>query len=130
MIGQTISHYNILEKLGEGGMGVVYKAEDTKLKRLVALKFLHPGVTKDQEAKERFFTEAQAAAAVNHPNIITVHDIDEHNGRVYIAMEFVEGENLKEKIASGPLEIDEVIKFARQMANKWLKDYGKPIKKA
>lgn len=116
MIGQTISHYKILEKIGEGGMGVVYKAEDTKLKRIVALKFLPPDLTKDQESKERFFTEAQAAAALNHPNIITVHEIDEFEDRVYIAMEFVEGQNLKEKIASGPLEIDEVIRFARQMA--------------
>jgi serine/threonine protein kinase/Tfp pilus assembly protein PilF len=126
MIGQRISHYKVLEKLGEGGMGVVYKAEDTKLKRIVALKFLTPDLTKDQDAKERFFTEAQAAAALNHPNIITVYEIDEYEhqdpvsgltiNRVYLAMEFVDGENLKEKMASGPLEIDEVLRFARQMA--------------
>jgi tetratricopeptide (TPR) repeat protein/predicted Ser/Thr protein kinase len=132
MIGQRISHFNILDKLGEGGMGVVYKAEDTKLKRLVALKFLPGEFMRDTEAKERFLTEAQTAAALNHSNIVTVYEIDEFEDRgnsqpghraysqpghqVYIAMEFVQGENLKEKTASGPLEIDEVLRLARQMA--------------
>jgi serine/threonine protein kinase len=131
MIGQTISHYKILEKLGEGGMGVVYKAEDTKLKRLVALKFLPPGFTKEPAAKERFLTEAQAAAALNHSNIVTVYEIDDYEDRVnsqpghrvnsqpghrvYIAMEFVQGENLKEKIARGPLKIDEALNIAVQI---------------
>jgi len=116
MIGQTISHYKILEKIGEGGMGIVYKAEDTKLKRMVALKFLPGELMRDPEAKERFLTEAQAAAALNHSNIVTVHEIDEHKDRVYMAMELVQGEDLKEKIRSGPLTIDEILKIARQIA--------------
>jgi serine/threonine protein kinase/predicted Zn-dependent protease len=116
MIGQTISHYHIREKLGEGGMGIIYKAEDTKLKRKVVLKFLPPGLTGTPEAKARFFIEAQAEAALNHANIVTVHEIDEHDNRVYIAMEYVQGKNLKQKIASGPLEIEEVLNIAVQAA--------------
>jgi serine/threonine protein kinase len=98
MIGETISHYKIIEKLGEGGMGIVYKALDTKLKRLVALKFLHPGSMEDKIQKARLLEEAQAAAAVNHPNICMVHEINEMNGHVFIAMEYIEGQNLKEMI--------------------------------
>ncbi len=124
MIGKTISHYKILEKLGEGGMGVVYKAEDTKLKRLVALKFLpfrrahvEPSFLRASEAeKTRFIHEAQAAAALNHPNICTIYEIDEADGQTFIAMEFVEGASLKEKIAAGPLKIDEAINLAAQIA--------------
>lgn len=116
MIGQTISHFKILEKLGEGGMGVVYKAEDTKLKRTVALKFLPAGLTGDRDTNERLIIEARAAAALNHCNIVTVYEINEHEDGVYIAMEFVQGENVKEKTGSGPLEIDEVLRLARQMA--------------
>jgi len=116
MIGQTISHYKILVKLGEGGMGVVYKAEDTKLKRIVALKFLST-IALGGEEKNRFLREAQAAAALNHPNICTIHEVDEVDGQMFIAMEFIEGQSLREKIEAGPLKIDEAIKFAMQIAD-------------
>ena len=116
MIGKTISHYRIIEKIGAGGMGVVYKAEDTKLKRVVALKFLPPEMTRDEEAKERFIQEAQAAAALDHPNICTVYEINETDGQTYIAMAYIEGQSLKEKIASGPLKTDEALDIAIQVA--------------
>jgi TolB-like protein/predicted Ser/Thr protein kinase len=116
MIGQTISHYRILEKLGAGGMGVVYKAEDLKLKRTVALKFLPPELTREPEAKARFEHEAQAAAALSHPNIGTIHEIDEVEGRLFIAMECVEGRSLKDRIAAGPLKLDEALELGLQMA--------------
>jgi len=116
MIGKTISHYKILDKLGEGGMGVVYKAEDTKLKRQVALKFLPSELTQSDEWKERFLREAQAAAALSHPNICTIHEIDETEGQAFIAMEYVEGHSLTEKIQSGPLDVDEVVKIALRVA--------------
>ena len=96
MVGQKISHYEILEKLGEGGMGIVYKAEDTKLKRTIALKFLPQHLTANETDKARFTQEAQAAAALNHPNVCVIHDIQEHDKQQFIVMEYVEGKTLKE----------------------------------
>jgi serine/threonine protein kinase len=116
MIGKTISHYRILEKVGEGGMGVVYKAEDTRLKRTVALKFLPPALTRDVEAKERFAREAQAASALDHVNICTIYEIDEVEGQAFIAMALIEGEDLTDKIKSGPFALDEAVGIAIQVA--------------
>jgi tetratricopeptide (TPR) repeat protein/TolB-like protein len=116
MIGKSISHYTILEKIGEGGMGVVYKAEDTKLKRLVALKFLPGSTLADRAGKERLFHEARAAAALRHPGICTVHDIEEVDGRVFIAMDYLEGQTLRDKIAKGPLRVEEAIGVTTQIA--------------
>jgi len=117
MIGKTISHYKILEKLGEGGMGVVYKAEDTKLKRTVALKFLPPELTRDSEAKERFVHEAQAASGLDHPNICTIYEIDEtEDGQLFIVMAYYGGETVQRKIESGPLEPSEALDIAIQVA--------------
>src|SRR5213078_4887972 len=117
MIGETISHYRIVELLGAGGMGVVYKAEDSRLKRLVALKFLPLELTRDPEAKERLVQEAQAASALDHPNICTIHEIDETpDGRLFVAMAYYEGETLKERIARAAFTIDEAIEVIAQMA--------------
>jgi serine/threonine protein kinase len=116
MIGQTISHYRIVEKLGEGGMGVVWKAEDTKLDRTVALKFLASHLLNDDEAKQRFRREAKTAAALSHPNICTVHEIDEADGRTFISMAFVEGETLEERIAKGPLPLKDALDVGHQIA--------------
>jgi len=117
MIGKTISHYRILEKLGEGGMGVVYKAQDTKLRRNVALKFLPSELTSDQDAKERFIHEAQAASALDHLNICTIHEINEtHDGSSFIAMACYDGETLKKKIERGSLKVEEAIEIALQVA--------------
>ena len=116
MIGKLIAHYKILEKIGVGGMGVVYKAEDTKLKRAVALKFLPPELTRDAQAKARFIQEAQAAAALDHPNICAVHEIGEAEGATYIVMPYIKGQSLKEGIAAGPLSVDEALAIAGQVA--------------
>ena len=117
MIGKTISHYKILEKLGGGGMGVVYKAEDTKLKRTVALKFLPPAFSLDEEAKQRFIKEAQAASSFDHPNICTIHEIDEtDDGQLFISMAHYEGETLKKKIERGQIKIEEAIDIVSQVA--------------
>jgi len=117
MIGKTVSHYKILEKLGSGGMGVVYKAEDTKLGRIVALKFLPPELTRDPDAKARFIQEAQAASALDHPNIYTIHEINEtEEGQIFICMSYYEGETLKKKIENGPLTLEEAIGIAEFIA--------------
>jgi Tol biopolymer transport system component/predicted Ser/Thr protein kinase len=116
LIDTTISHYRITEKLGEGGMGVVYKAEDTKLKRPVALKFLAPHLLRDEEGRKRFLREAQDAASLDHPNICTVHEIDEADDRTFIVMAFLEGRPLRERIKEGPLKLSEALSIAIQMA--------------
>ncbi len=128
MIGKTISHYKILEKLGKGGMGVVYKAQDLKLDRFVALKFLPPELTRDEESKERFIHEAKAASTLDHNNICSIYEINEtEDGQLFIAIAHYDGEPLKKKIERGPLKIEEAVDITLQTAEGLVKAHGKDI---
>ncbi|MGB6031838.1 MAG: serine/threonine-protein kinase, partial [Bacteroidota bacterium] len=128
LTGTTVLHYRILERVGEGGMGVVYRAEDTRLKRSVALKFLPADLTRDPEAKARFTQEAQAASSLQHPNICTIHDINEtEEGQLFICMDLYEGETLRERIERGPLPVEEGMGIAVQIAQGLARAHEKGI---
>ena len=127
MIGQTISHYKIIEKLGEGGMGVVYKAEDTRLGRIVALKFLAVHLVSNADDRKRFFREARAAAALSHPNICTVYEINEADGRTFISMAYLEGRELADEIAEGPMEVQRVLDLVTQYADGLAEAHSKGV---
>src|SRR5262245_3605782 len=116
MIGKVISHYQILEKLGQGGMGVVYKAQDTKLPRLVSIKMLSPEYASDELRRKRLLKEAQAASSLNHPNICTIYEIDEVDGLLFVVMEFIDGNTLTEVLAQGSMKLDSILDFAIQIA--------------
>ena len=127
MIGQTISHYRIIEKLGGGGMGVVYKAEDTRLHRFVALKFLPDEVARDPQALARFQREAKAISSLNHPHICVLYDVGQQDGMDYLVMECVEGETLAKRLEKGPLPLDQALKYGAQIADALDQAHGKGV---